>query len=112
MRRRGSRSSLNLFFETLDACLVVFAQAPQLGIIMLAHLTQFTLQVGELLGIGRDGEKTGDNEAAAAGASPMAARRNTRAEQARRTGANHRALSLKSRFRDADGRRSEMPDEN
>src|SRR5215831_9050213 len=39
-----------------------------------------------------DTGKAGDNEAAAAGASPTAARRYTRAEQARITGTNHGAL--------------------
>jgi hypothetical protein len=66
-----------LLFEAVDARLVVSAQALQLGVIMLAHLPQFTLQVGEFLGIGRNGEKAGDNEAAPPRASPTAARRYT-----------------------------------
>jgi hypothetical protein len=47
------------------------------------------LQVGKVLRIGRDGEKAGDNEAAAAGASPTAAHHHTRARQARLFEMNH-----------------------
>jgi hypothetical protein len=58
---------------------------------VLAHLSQFALQVGEFLGIGRNSEKAGDNKAAA-GASPMATHRHTRAGGPRFTETNHQAL--------------------